>query len=151
MGRTGAVLAVCISTAKGTPKAPVAEGRLLEGHGLEGDAHAGTEREVSLLCRASADKVRTKELDPGPGDFAENLLVDGLAAEDFTLGARIRLTTDGEEALLEVTQIGKECHADCAIRRLTGDCVMPREGIFAHVLEGGPVRPGTLLELTEGQ
>ncbi|KPK62749.1 MAG: hypothetical protein AMK73_05705 [Planctomycetes bacterium SM23_32] len=149
MAKRGDVLAVCISTAKGTPKTPIAAGRLMEGRGLAGDAHAGTEREVSLLCRASADKVRRQGLEVGPGAFAENLLVDGLTAEDFAVGTRIRLTQGADEALLEVTQIGKECHADCAIREQTGDCVMPREGIFARVVRGGPVRPGARLELLE--
>ena len=109
-------------------------------HGLEGDAHAGTGRQVSLLCQDSIRKIKEMGLEVGPGDFAENLTVAGLTAADFRLGLLVRvLGQDGEEsALLQVTQIGKECHADCAIRRQIGDCVMPREGIFARVLKAGP-------------
>lgn len=159
MSKSGQVLAVCTSTRKGVPKTPVGEGRLLENHGLEGDAHAGTGRQVSLLCDSSARKVREQGLQVGPGDFAENLLVSGLNAEDFGVGTRIRiygrggpptgLSASERSALLEVTQIGKECHADCAIRRQTGDCVMPREGIFAKVLKGGPVRADDVLEIVD--
>ncbi|MFO8009080.1 MAG: MOSC domain-containing protein, partial [Candidatus Brocadiia bacterium] len=94
-------------------------------------------------------KIRAQGLDVGPGDFAENFLVDGLWAWEFAPGARIRIGRDGP--LLEVTQIGKECHQGCAIRELTGDCVMPREGIFARVLEGGTVRPGDPVELHGGE
>jgi MOSC domain-containing protein YiiM len=88
-------------------------------------------------------------LEVGPGAFAENLLLSGLDAEDFAVGRRLRLRTDDEEALLEVTQIGKECHAACAIREQTGDCVMPREGIFARVIRGGRVRPGSAVEVED--
>jgi len=143
-GKRGTVLAVCISARVGETKKPVQEGRLLEGRGLEGDAHAGTARQVSLLCEKSAAKVRARGLDVKPGDFAENLLLDGLEAGDFSLGTRIRV---GESALLEVMQIGKECHKGCAIREQTGDCVMPTEGIFARVLRGGRVRPGDAVEV----
>jgi MOSC domain-containing protein YiiM len=149
LSKSGEVLAVCISTRKGVPKTPVQKGRLVQGHGLDGDAHAGTEREVSLLCQKSADKVRAQGLDVGPGDFAENLLLSGLEAEDFGIGLRLRITTGGEEALLEVSQIGKECHAACAIREQTGDCVMPREGIFARVVQGGPVHAGSTIEVLD--
>ncbi len=142
--KAGRVLAVCLSERVGEVKAPVAEGRLVAEHGLEGDAHAGTGRQVSLLCQGSADRLRGRGLDIGPGDFAENLLVEGLEAADFPLGVRVRV---GESALLEVMQIGKECHSDCAIRRQTGDCVMPREGIFARVLAGGAVRAGDAVEV----
>jgi MOSC domain-containing protein YiiM len=140
----GKVLAVCICERVGETKRPVAEGRLVEDHGLEGDAHAGTGRQVSLLCRESAEKVRAQGLEVGPGDFAENLLVDGLGPEDFSLGTQVSI---GEGALLEVMQIGKECHQGCAIREQTGDCVMPREGIFARVLAGGAVRAGDAVEV----
>ncbi len=149
MAERGTVLAVCISERTGQVKKPVAEARLVADHGLEGDAHAGTGRQVSLLCRESADKVRAGGLEVGPGDFAENLLVDGLSPEAFAPGVRICIGRDGP--LLEVTQIGKECHAGCAIRELTGDCVMPREGVFARVLQGGTVRPGDVLELEGGE
>jgi MOSC domain-containing protein YiiM len=148
MTKTAKVLEVCISDRTGVPKAPVAEGRLLENYGLEGDAHAGTSRQVSLLCEESVRKMHEQGIEAGPGDFAENLLISGLKPEDFVVGLRLRVQTDGEDALLQVTQIGKECHAACVIRKRTGDCVMPREGIFARVLKGGPVRAGSILEVT---
>ena len=131
----------------GETKKPVPEARLVVEHGLEGDAHAGTGRQVSVLCLESVEKIRRRGLDVQPGDFAENLLVDALEAEDFALGTRIRV---GDGALLEVMQIGKECHKDCAIRRQIGDCVMPREGIFARVLQGGVVKPGDGVEVEKG-
>ena len=143
-GKRGTVLAVCRSERVGEVKKPIPEGRLVVEHGLEGDAHAGTGRQVSLLCQQSADKIRRRGLEVHPGDFAENLLVEGLGPADFALGTRIRV---GESALLEVMQIGKECHQDCAIRRQVGDCVMPREGVFARVLAGGAVRPGDAVEV----
>ncbi len=148
MGSKGKIAAVCISRRKGEQKRPVEGGRLVEDHGVEGDAHAGTGRQVSLLCRASAEKIEPDDLEIGPGDFAENLLVDGLKAEDFHVGTRFTIGGP-DEALLEVTQIGKKCHEDCVIRRLTGDCVMPREGIFARVLRGGEVRAGEEIEIQD--
>jgi MOSC domain-containing protein YiiM len=144
MPGTGKLIAVCRSERVGEAKKPVPEGRLVVEHGLEGDAHAGTGRQVSLLCQESAEKVRRRGLEVHPGDFAENLLVEGLSPGDFALGSCVRV---GESALLEVMQIGKECHQGCAIRRLTGDCVMPREGVFARVLAGGAVRPGDAVEV----
>ncbi len=141
----GKVIAVCISERTGTQKTPVGRGTLVVGHGLEGDAHAGPwHRQVSLLARESADKIRAKGLDVGPGDFAENILTEGIALLSLPVGTRLRV---GAEALLEVTQIGKECHTGCAVRRLTGDCVMPREGIFARVLRGGIVEEGDPIEV----
>jgi MOSC domain-containing protein YiiM len=146
MAKRGKVLAVCLSERVGEVKRPVPEGRLVVEHGLEGDAHAGTGRQVSLLCRESADKVRGQGLDVQPGDFAENLLVEGLGPADFALGTRVRV---GGSALLEVMQIGKECHQDCAIRRQIGTCVMPREGVFARVLAAGAVRAGDAVEVED--
>lgn len=149
MAKQGKVAAVCISRQKGQTKKSVDEARLRPDYGVEGDAHAGTGRQVSLLCRESADKIRAAGLEIGPGDFAENLLVEGLAPDDFELGVRFRLRDEqtGDQALLEVTQIGKECHEGCAIREAVGDCVMPREGVFARVLRGGAVRPGAAVIL----
>lgn len=142
---TGTVVAVCISDRKGIPKTNVQRGRLIPGHGLEGDAHAGPwHRQVSLLAKESADKVRAKGLDVGPGAFAENILTSGLDLLALPVGTRLRI---GPEALVEVTQIGKECHTRCAIYRITGDCVMPREGIFARVLRGGTVQIGDTIEV----
>ena len=139
MSAPARVAAVCISERKGTMKHPVPEIRLRKRHGIEGDAHAGDwHRQVSLLANESVDKMREKFPDIPAGAFAENILTDGISLYTLPVGTRLRVG----ETLLEVTQIGKECHADCAIRQQVGDCVMPREGIFAIVLEEGAVRPG---------
>ena len=141
----GTVLAVCISEKTGTRKTNVGRARLIVEHGLEGDAHAGPwHRQVSFLAQESADKVRAHGLEIGAGDFAENILTVGLELFSLPIGTRMRV---GAEAELEVTQIGKECHTGCAIRQLTGDCVMPREGIFARVLRGGMVQVGDEIEI----
>ena len=145
MALRGTVLAVCTSEKVGTRKTNVGRVRLIPEHGLEGDAHAGPwHRQVSLLARESADKIRAQGLEIGPGDFAENILTEGLDLRSLPIGTRLRV---GPEVLLEVTQIGKECHTGCAIRRLVGDCVMPREGIFARVLRGGWVEVGDVVEV----
>ena len=141
----GTIVEVCVSARKGTPKTPVGRGRLVAGSGVEGDAHAGaTTRQVSLLCQSSADKLRDSSIEVTPGMFAENLTVSGLDAGDFPLGARIRLQRG---PVLQVSQIGKECHSGCAIARQVGRCVMPTEGIFARVIRGGEVRAGDSLEV----
>ena len=136
----GRILAVCISEKKGQQKHPVDEIRLLPEHGIVGDAHAGNwHRQVSLLARESAARLEEKLGYPlSPGAFAENILCEGLVLPALPVGTRLIVGS----ALCEVTQIGKECHADCAIRRQAGDCVMPREGIFAVVLTEGVARPG---------
>ena len=133
------VLAVCISEKKGTVKHPVEEVQLKVDHGIVGDAHAGNwHRQVSLLSDESVEKMRVKYPDIPVGAFAENILTQGLVLYELPVGTRLQVG----EALLEVTQIGKECHSDCAIRQQVGDCVMPREGIFAKVLKEGTVRAG---------
>jgi len=133
------VKAVCISEKKGTMKHPVEQIELKCDHGIVGDAHAGNwHRQVSLLGNESVDKMREKLPDLAPGAFAENILTEGITLFQLPIGTRLKVG----ETLLEVTQIGKECHASCEIRRITGDCVMPREGIFTIVLEEGLVRPG---------
>jgi len=135
----GTVVAVNVSEAKGERKKAVPEVVLRPEHGIEGDAHAGTwHRQVSLLAQESIDKMTARGLDVGPGDFAENITVIGLDVAVLPLGT----TLDLGEALVEVTQIGKECHTRCAIYQQAGDCVMPREGIFVRVLGGGRVAPG---------
>jgi MOSC domain-containing protein YiiM len=136
------IAAVCRSERTGTVKEPVKAGRLVADFGLEGDAHAGTERQVSLLCRDSVRKLEGRGVDLPPGVFAENLLVDGLRIEQVQVGQAYALPSG---ALLEVTRIGKTCHSACAIRTLVGDCVMPREGFFARVAKAGEVRPGDSL------
>ena len=137
---TGKILAVCVSEKKGQQKHTVAEIRLQANWGIPGDAHAGTwHRQLSLLGMESVRRMeeRIGFLLP-PGAFAENILCQGLDLVHLPIGTRLRVGT----ALCEVTQIGKECHADCAIRQQAGDCVMPREGIFARVLAEGEARPG---------
>lgn len=138
------VLAVCISEKKGTVKHPVDEIRLKKEHGIVGDAHAGNwHRQVSLLSDESVAKMREKFPDIPVGAFAENILTEGLVLYELPVGTKLKVG----ETLLEVTQIGKECHADCAIRQQVGDCVMPREGIFAIVLEEGTVKAGDEVEV----
>ena len=134
------VLAVCVSEEKGTQKKEMDRVFVRPDHGLQGDAHAGTwHRQVSLLARESVDKVqRNISFLLEHGAFAENILTEGITLYELPVGTRLQVG----EALMEVTQIGKECHKDCAIRQQIGDCVMPREGIFARVLMGGAVRPG---------
>ncbi|MCI7640512.1 MAG: MOSC domain-containing protein [Clostridiales bacterium] len=133
------VVAVCISERKGTQKHAVPEIQLKIDHGIVGDAHAGNwHRQVSLLAQESVEKMKAVFPDIPVGAFAENILTEGLTLYTLPVGTRLRVG----EVLLEVTQIGKECHAHCAIRQQVGDCVMPREGIFTIVLEEGTIRPG---------
>ncbi len=140
------VVAVCISEKKGTVKHPVGSIELKKDHGIVGDAHAGNwHRQVSLLSDESVAKMREKFPDIPVGAFAENILTEGMVLYELPVGTKLKVG----ETLLEVTQIGKECHADCAIRQQVGDCVMPREGIFAIVLEEGVVKAGDPVELIE--
>ena len=133
------VLAVCISENKGERKKPVESVDLRENHGIVGDAHAGDwHRQVSLLAQESIDKMRAMGLDVSAGDFAENITTSGVDLPALPLGTRLQIG----ETLLEVAQIGKECHTRCAIFYQAGDCVMPKEGIFVKVLSGGTIQPG---------
>jgi MOSC domain-containing protein YiiM len=133
------VLAVCISENKGERKKPVEAVELRENHGIVGDAHAGDwHRQVSLLAQESIDKMRALGLDVNAGDFAENITTSGIDLVSLPIGSRLQVG----ETLLEVTQIGKECHTRCAIFYQAGDCVMPKEGIFVKVITGGTIRPG---------
>jgi len=135
------VVAVCISDTKGTSKNPVMECDIKEAFGLVGDAHAEccTHRQVSLLATESIDKMRALGLDVSPGSFGENLTTVGIDLLALPIGARIAI---GPEVILEVTQIGKECRTPCAIYRQAGTCVMPTEGIFAKVVQGGTIKVG---------
>ncbi|MBP7330805.1 MAG: MOSC domain protein [Firmicutes bacterium ADurb.Bin373] len=143
----GIIKAVCTSPGKGMRKKNSGEGLLLKEHGLKDDAHAGPwHRQVSLLAVESIEKMRARGLDVGPGDFAENLTTEGIDLVNLPVGTRVKI---GPEAVGEVTQIGKECHKRCAIYYQAGDCVMPREGIFIRVLEGGPVKTGDHIEVME--
>ena len=141
------IVAVSVSDQKGVPKKNIPEGRLIADFGVEGDAHGGPwHRQISLLAQESIKKMQDLGLKVRPGSFAENLTTEGLDLPRLPIGTRLRL---GEEALVEVTQIGKECHDRCAIYRLAGDCVMPREGIFARILRGGTVKPGDAITVMD--
>lgn len=135
------VLAVSVSPTKGTKKKNVLYGILIENHGLLGDGHAEnhTHRQISLLAIESIQKMRDMGLDVNPGDFAENITTKGLAITDLSIGTKISI---GKQSILEVTQIGKECHSPCEIGRQVGKCIMPMEGIFFTVLTGGKIRVG---------
>ena len=139
------VKAVCVSGVKGVQKKPVDAALFVGEHGIEGDAHAGKwHRQVSLLASESVARMQEKiSIKLKPGDFGENVLAEGIDLVRLPVGTRLSVGA----AELEITQIGKECHADCAIRRAAGDCVMPREGVFARVLRGGLVRPGDGIEI----
>ena len=145
MNQTAIIRAVCISERKGEQKHPVDRVQLYPHHGIAGDAHAGDwHRQISLLAQESVDRLQQKVPFPlHPGAFAENILCEGLPLSALPVGTKLRIGT----ALCEVTQIGKECHADCAIRRQAGDCVMPREGIFAVVLEPGEAKAGDEIQV----
>jgi MOSC domain-containing protein YiiM len=136
---------VCISTRKGEKKKPVESVLLREDYGIEGDAHAGSGRQVSLLALESLLRMREKLASITPGDFAENLNVQGLNELGLAVGDRIKA---GDSVILEITQIGKKCHdSGCAIMRAVGTCVMPKEGLFAKVVRGGTLRAGDGLGL----
>ena len=140
------VIAVCISKKKGERKHPVPGITLQREHGIVGDAHAGNwHRQVSLLAEESVDKMRALGLTLAPGDFAENILTRGIVLKTLPVGTRLRVG----ETVLEITQIGKQCHNDCAIKKTTGRCVMPTDGVFAVVLEEGVIRPGDAIEILE--
>lgn len=142
----GRVVAVSVSARKGEKKTPVPSVTLVEEHGARNDAHAGPgHRQVSLLSSESIGKMRAKGLSVGPGDFAENITVEGFDLLEARVGDRIRVG----EAVLEISQIGKECHNRCAIYLQAGDCVMPREGVFARVVRGGQVAPGDAVRREE--
>ena len=130
------VLSVNISTRTGERKRPLERAVLREGHGIVGDAHAGDwHRQVSLLADEDIGTLRGRGIEIGFGDFAENITTRGIDLASLPIGARLLIG----DAVLEITQIGKECHSGCAISRTTGDCVMPRKGVFARVIRGGEV------------
>ena len=139
-----AVVSVNISEKKGTIKHPVPEIRLKLRHGIIGDAHTGDwHRQISLLAEESVDTMRASCPIPlDPGVFAENINTEGIDLKHLPVGTHLRIG----ETEVEVTQIGKECHYGCAIRQAAGDCVMPREGIFCKVIEGGVIRAGDAVE-----
>lgn len=144
----GKLIAVCISEKKGTVKKNIGTCRIIADHGLEHDAHAGSGRQVSLLSAEQVDAFRERAkgaVELPPGIFGENLLVEGYDFKSYPVGTRFRI----KEVLLELTQIGKQCHTGCEIMQRTGECIMPREGVFAKVLTGGVVSVGDEVELVE--
>jgi MOSC domain-containing protein YiiM len=141
------IVSIAVSKKKGTRKVTVKEAFLKKAHGLEGDAHAGTwHRQVSFLASEEIDNARQKGLEVSFGDFAENIATTGIDWKTVPVGTRVRL---GENAQVEITQIGKECHTRCAIYYKAGDCIMPREGVFARVLEEGRIRCGDQVRIEE--
>lgn len=140
----GKVIAVCTSPAKGTQKTNVGEAVFIEDFGIEGDAHAGKwHRQVSLLSYDKIEDFRRRGAEVADGAFGENLVVEGIDFKSLPVGTRFQCN----EVILEMTQIGKECHHGCEIYQKMGDCIMPREGVFAIVIKGGKIRVGDQLEM----
>ena len=135
------VIAINISEKKKTPKKTIPEGKLIEDFGFEGDAHAGNwHRQVSLLAKESIEKAKGMRTDGlCHGMFAENITTEGIELHTLPVGTKLKI---GDTAVIEITQLGKECHDGCAIKELVGQCIMPREGIFGKVLTGGTVKAG---------
>ena len=148
MNQNGAkIVSVNISSKKGVRKKPVGRAAVVVDHGIDGDAHAANwHRQISLLAQESIDKMVSMGLNVGPGDFAENLTTLGIDLLSLPIGTKLRV---GEDTVLEVTQIAKECHTRCAIYRQAGDCVMPKEGIFVRVIHGGEVHVGDTVAIEE--
>lgn len=140
------ILSVCISHKKGIPKTPKAVVKLIENYGFENDAHAlsSSHRQVSLLAFESIIKMQRLGLNVRPGSFAENITTSGIELTQLHIGDRLKI---GDGAVIEITQIGKECHTKCAIYYRAGDCVMPREGIFARVIKSGLIHPGDAITM----
>ena len=146
--KSGKVIAVCRSDTKGVSKDIVPEGQFCAGFGMVTDAHADfkTHRQVSLLATESIEKMRKLGLDLGPGTFAENLTTQGIDVASLPIGTKV---TVGKEVVLEISQIGKECHAGCAIMRQVGTCIMPKEGVFAIVVTGGKITTGDKIKVID--
>lgn len=141
------IVAVCISEKKGTQKHNVGSCKLIEHFGLEGDAHAGKwHRQVSLLARESADIMRQKGVNIKDGDFGENIVTEGIELKSLPVGTILKI---GNNIIMKVTQIGKLCHDRCAIYYKAGDCIMPREGIFAEIIKGGTIKTGNEITILE--
>lgn len=140
------VIAVCKSEKKGTKKQDVRSGYIEENYGLKDDAHADccTHRQVSLLDMSSINKMRSQGYEINPGDFAENLTTEGIDLVSLPIGTRLSV---GNEVILEISQIGKECHTGCAIFKQVGKCIMPKEGVFARVMQGGQVNSGDKISI----
>lgn len=144
----GKVMAVCISEQRGTKKVNMGKGELIDNYGLKNDAHASSwHRQISLLCYERVEEFRAKGVLVSDGDFGENLLVAGIDFKTLPVGTRLRC----HNIVLEITQIGKQCHTHCEIYNQVGDCIMPREGVFARVLNGGIISVGDQLDIDESK
>ena len=136
---SGEVYRLSVSSSKGSKKKNVSEAILIENSGIAGDAHAGSERQISLLPYEAFDTVRRLLPDIQPGDFAENITTRGLDFSPAKVGDRLRI---GDDVRVEITHIGKECHNECPIQQAVGECIMPRLGVFASIIDGGRIRVG---------
>ena len=144
--KSGIVKAVCISEKKGTAKVNINSGRFIENFGLEKDAHAGNwHRQISLLSYERVEEFRARGANVSDGAFGENLLVEGFDFKSYPIGTKFQCN----DVLLEITQIGKQCHSECEIFRQVGDCIMPREGVFAVVLHAGEIKVGDEMYVTK--
>ena len=143
----GRIKAISISKERGTKKNNVPTAELRAGFGIEGDAHAGDwHRQVSLLAKEAIETMRAKGADVTEGDFAETITTEGIDLQSLIIGSKLRL---GSEAEVEITQFGKKCHSNCAIFQQVGDCIMPREGIFAKVTKPGQIKTGDSIEVLQ--
>jgi MOSC domain-containing protein YiiM len=143
----GRIKAISVSTEKGTQKTNVPQAELKVDCGIVGDAHAGKwHRQVSLLAFESIEKMVAMGADVSPGNFAENITTEGIDLLGLSMGGKLRL---GDSAVVEITQFGKECHSGCEIFQQVGDCIMPREGIFARVVTPGRIRVGDAIEVLD--
>ena len=142
----GTIRSICISEEKGTQKHEIPEAEIVEDWGIRGDAHAGKwHRQVSLLGLDQIEEFRARGAEVEFGAFGENLVVEGFHFRELPVGTRFQIG----DVLLEMTQIGKECHSHCLIYKVMGDCIMPREGVFAKVLHGGTIRPGDSMTMVQ--
>ncbi|MHC4556669.1 MAG: MOSC domain-containing protein [Planctomycetota bacterium] len=143
----GRVKAISISKKRGTQKTNVPEAELKTNFGIVGDAHAADwHRQVSLLAAESIDKMIAMGANVQPGNFAENITTEGIELMELSVGSKLKI---GEDAELEITQIGKKCHSQCAIFEQVGDCIMPRDGVFAKVNKGGLIKVGDIIEVLD--
>lgn len=141
------IVSIAVSHKKGTVKKCISQAELVENHGIKGDAHAGDwHRQLSFLAAESIEKANTDDMEINFGDFAENIATQGIDWTKQPVGSRFKL---GSNTLVEITQIGKKCHNKCEIFHRTGDCIMPREGVFAKILNGGTINVGDRIEPVE--
>lgn len=147
MGTTkGRINAISVSKEKGTPKTGVPEAELKTDFGIVGDAHAGNEhRQISLLAVESTERLLAKDIKLSPGDFAENITTEGLDLRSLKVGSKLKIG----RVELEITQLGKRCHRHCRISDRIGDCIMPREGVFARVTGPGRIKVGDVIEIID--